>query len=105
MGMSVYCVCIIRIYTHIYYSISVYVCGEHTCWFSPDIYSCIRILNMYIGCRCPAYTSVYVTNFGWQLFSHFFQIAVPYDILSLKLHYIEETEKSVIEVLFQKGDS
>lgn len=54
------------LYTHIYYAISVYVCGERTCWFSPDIYSCIRILNMYIECRCPAYTCVYVMNLGWQ---------------------------------------
>lgn len=68
MGMSVLCVYNTYLYTHVYYTISVYVCGERTCWFSPGIYSCIRILNMYIECRCPAYTCVYVTNLGWQFF-------------------------------------
>lgn len=30
----------------------------------------------------------------------FLQIAVPYYLFSLKLHYIEEMEKCVIKVLF-----
>lgn len=67
-------VCVLRVdnidwYTHAYYAISVYVCGECTCWLSPDIYSCIPILNMYIECRCPAYTCVYVMKLGWRFFS------------------------------------
>lgn len=105
-------VCVLRVdnvdwYAHAYYAISVYVCGECTCWLSPDIYSCIPILNMYIECRCPAYTCVYVMKLGWQFFStvfFFLQIAVPYYLFSLKLHYIEEMEKCVIKVLFWKGD-
>lgn len=56
--VCVLCVYNTYLYAHIYYSISVYVCGERTCSFSPDIYSCIRILNMYIECRCPAYTCI-----------------------------------------------
>lgn len=87
-------------YAHIDDPISVYVCGEHTCWSSPGIYSCIRILNMYIECRCPAYTCVYVTNLGWHFFLNILQIAVLYEIFSLKLHYIEEMEKRGIKVLF-----
>ena len=98
--VCVLCVYNTYLYAHIYYAISVYVCGEHTCWFSPDIYSCIRILNMYIACRCPAYTCVYVMTLVGNFFLHFLQIAVPYDVFSLKLHYIEEMEKCVIKVLF-----
>lgn len=45
----------------------------------------------------------------WNLVGDFFhtfnlQIAVPYYLFSLKLHYIEEMEKCVIKVLFEKGD-
>lgn len=103
--VCVLCVYNTYLYAHIYYAISVYVCGEHTRWFSPDIYSCIRILNMYIECRCPAYTCVYVMNLGWQfififIFFYFLQVAGPYEIFSLRLHYIEEMEKCVIKVLF-----
>lgn len=75
--VCVLCVYKTYLYTHIYYTISVYVCGEHNCWFSPDIYSCIPILNMYIACRCPAYTCVYVTNLGWQFFSPLFANCCP----------------------------
>lgn len=69
--VCVLCVYNTYLYAHIYYAVSVYVCGECTCWSSPDIYSCIRILNMYIECRCPAYTCVYVMNLGWQFFLTF----------------------------------
>lgn len=77
VGAFVWYVCVLRGYhidwdAHAYYAISVYVCGECTCWLSPDIYSCIHILNMYIECRCPAYTYVYVMNLGWQFFSTLF---------------------------------
>lgn len=70
-------VCVLRVdkidwYAHAYYAISVYVCGECTCWLSPDIYSCIPIFNMYIECRCLAYTYVYVMKLGWQFFPHFY---------------------------------
>lgn len=60
---------------------------------------------MYIECRCLAYTYVYVMKLGWQFFHTFIlQIAVPYYLFSMKLHYIEEMEKCVIKVLFEKGD-
>lgn len=34
------------------------------------------------------------------IFFYFLQVAGPYEIFSLRLHYIEETEKCVIKVLF-----